>query len=137
LTAADVEHHLKTLEGVRERGYSIGLDSPARQGFGRAVAEERKSLGVLLAALGRVPYQVEAIEDQATYDVTMIAAPIFDANRAVVASLTVVGFAPALPASEVTRVGVVVRNAAVVITKQSQGRLPDTWTVDRAVAHTS
>jgi DNA-binding IclR family transcriptional regulator len=137
LTAAEVDHHLHTLEAVRERGYSIGLESPARQGFGQAMVEERGSLADLLAALGRVPYQVEALEEQATYDVTMIAAPIFDANRAVVAALTLVGFAPGLPASEITRVGTTVRNAAVVITKQAQGRLPEAWAVDRAVARSS
>jgi DNA-binding IclR family transcriptional regulator len=137
LTPAEIEHHLHTLEAVRERGYSIGLESPARQGFGEAMVEERGSLSDLLAALGRVPYQVEALEEQATYDVTMIAAPIFDANRSVVAALTVVGFAPGLPAAEITRVGLAVRNAAVVVTKQAQGRLPDSWAVDRAVARSS
>jgi DNA-binding IclR family transcriptional regulator len=137
LSADDVEHHLHTLAAVRERGYSIGLESPARQGFGQAMVEERGSLNDLLAALGRVPYQVEVLEERATYDVTMIAAPLFDSNRSVVAALTVVGFAPGLPASEIVRVGVAVRNAAVVITKQAQGRLPDGWTVDRAVARSS
>jgi DNA-binding IclR family transcriptional regulator len=137
LTSAAVDHHLHTLEAVRERGYSIGLESSARQGFGQAMVEERGSLADLLAALGRVPYQVEALEEQATYDVTMIAAPIFDANRAVVAALTLVGFAPGLPAAEITRVGTAVRNAAVVITKQAQGRLPEAWAVDRAVARSS
>jgi DNA-binding IclR family transcriptional regulator len=134
LTAAEIEHHRHTLEAVRGRGYSIGLESPARQGFGQALVEERGSVADLLAALGRVPYQVEALVAQATYDVTMIAAPIFDANGAVVAALTVVGFAPGLPAAGITRVGDVVRNAAVVITKQAHGRLPSSWMADRAVA---
>jgi DNA-binding IclR family transcriptional regulator len=130
LTIDDVDHQRHTLAAVRERGYSIGLESSARQGFGEAMLEERDSIGDLIAELGRVPYQLDVVEEQATYDVTMIAAPIFDANREVVAALTVVGFAPGLPASEIVRVGTIVRNAGVVITKRSQGKLPDAWAVD-------
>ena len=137
LTPADVDHQLHTLAGVRERGFSIGLESPARQGFGQAMLEERGSIGDLLAALGQVPYQLEVVEEQATYDVTMIAAPIFDANREIIAALTVVGFAPGLPAHEIMRVGVTVRNAAVVITKQTQGKLPDAWAVDPVAVRSS
>jgi DNA-binding IclR family transcriptional regulator len=130
LTADDVDHQRHTLAAVRDRGYSIGLESSAREGFGRAMLEERRSVGDLIAELGRVPYQLDVIEQQAAYDVTMIAAPIFDANRDVVAALTVVGFAPGLPATEIERVGTIVRNAGVVITRRSQGKLPDAWAVD-------
>ena len=137
LTAADVEHQLHTLAIVRDRGFSIGLESSARQGFGQAMVEERGSPTDLLAELGRVPYQLDEVEEKATYDVTMIAAPIFDANRSVVAALTVVGFAPGLPAPEIVRIGVAVRNSAVVITKQSQGRLPEAWGVDPVVVRSS
>jgi DNA-binding IclR family transcriptional regulator len=137
LTPADIEHQLHTLATVRERGFSIGLESSARQGFGEAMVEERGSPTDLLAALGRVPYQLDEVEEQAAYDVTMIAAPIFDANRAVVAALTVVGFAPGLPASEIVRIGISVRNSAVVITKQAQGRLPEAWGVDPVALRSS
>ena len=137
LTPEDVEHHLHTLQAVRERGFSIALESTARQGFGQAMVEERGSISDHLAALGRVPYQLDVVEEQATYDVTMIAAPIFDANREIVAALSVVGFAPGLPAAEIMRVAVTVRNAVVVITKSSQGKLPDAWAVDPAVLRSS
>jgi DNA-binding IclR family transcriptional regulator len=130
LTVDDVDHQRHTLAAVRDRGYSIGLESSAREGFGRAMLEERRSVGDLIAELGRVPYQLDVLEEQAAYDVTMIAAPIFDANRDVVAALTVVGFAPGLPATEIERVGTIVRNAGVVITRRSQGKLPDAWAVD-------
>jgi DNA-binding IclR family transcriptional regulator len=130
LTPDDVDHQLHVLQAVRERGFSIGLESTARQGFGQAMLEERGAISDLLAALGRVPYQLDVVEEKATYDVTMIAAPIFDANREIVAALTVVGFAPGLPAQQIMRIGVTVRNAAVVITKASQGKLPDAWAVD-------
>ena len=137
LTPDDVEHQLHTLSAVRERGFSIGLESPARQGIGQAMLEERGSITDLLSALGRVPYQLDVVEEQATYDVTMIAAPIFDANREIVAALSLVGFVPGLPAQEIVRIGITVRNAAVVITKESQGRLPDVWAVDPAVLRSS
>jgi DNA-binding IclR family transcriptional regulator len=137
LTAADVDHHQHTLAAVRERGFSIGLESSVRQGFGQAMVEERDSITDLLAELGRVPYQLDVVEEQATYDVTMIAAPIFDANRDVVAALTVVGFPPGLPAADIMRVGVTVRNAGVVITKNSRGRLPDSWAVDPVALRSS
>lgn len=137
LTPADVEHQLHTLQAVRERGFSIGLESSARQGFGQAMLEERGSITDLLAALGQVPYQLDVVEEQATYDVTMIAAPIFDANREIVAALTLVGFAPGLAAPDIMNVGLTVRNAAVVITKRSQGKLPAAWAVDPAVLRSS
>ena len=137
LTAEDIDHHLHTLEAVRERGFSIGLESSVRQGFGQAMLEERDSITELLTELGRVPYQLDVVEEAATYDVTMIAAPIFDANRDVVAALTVVGFAPGLAAAEIMRVGVTVRNAGVVITKTSRGRLPDSWAVDPVALRSS
>jgi DNA-binding IclR family transcriptional regulator len=130
LSADEVDHQLHVLQAVRERGFSIGLESSARQGFGQAMLEERGAISDLLAALGQVPYQLDVVEEKATYDVTMIAAPIFDANREIVAALTVVGFAPGLPAQEIVRIGVTVRNAAVVITKASHGKLPDAWAVD-------
>ena len=137
LAPDDVDHQLHTLAAVRERGFSIGLESTARQGFGQAMLEERGPINDLLAALGRVPYQLDVLEERETYDVTMIAAPIFDANREIVAALTVVGFAPGLPADEIVRVGVTVRNAAVVITKRSQGKLPAAWAVDPVAVRSS
>jgi DNA-binding IclR family transcriptional regulator len=129
----EIEQQHRILEAVRSRGYSIGLESTARRGLGDAVAavtERSWSAGPgtvddLLAALSRVPYQLTALDDHRAYDVSMIAAPAFDANRNVAVAITVSGLAPAASAAEVIGVAERLRGVALVITKRARGRLPD------------
>jgi DNA-binding IclR family transcriptional regulator len=134
LGRAEIEQQHRILQAVRSRGYSIGLESPARRGLGDAVASlapERSPLAGrgtvedLLAALSRVAYQLTALDERRTYDVSMIAAPVFDANRNVAVAITVSGLAPAVPAADIISVAERVRGAALVITKRARGRLPE------------
>ncbi len=79
----------------------------------------------LLAALAKVPYQLSSLDDHRTYDVSMIAAPVFDANRRVCAAITVSGLAPAVAPADIVAVAERVRGAALVVTKRARGRLPE------------
>jgi DNA-binding IclR family transcriptional regulator len=134
LGPAEIEQQHRILQAVRSRAYSIGLESSARRGLGDAVATHTSERGLssgpgtvddLLAALSRVPYQLTALDDGRTYDVSMIAAPVFDANRNVAAAVAASGLAPAAPATDVISVAERVRGVAVVITKRARGRLPE------------
>ncbi len=129
----DIDRQHRVLEAVRSRGYSIGLESTARRGLGDAFAAIPAGTGGptapgtvddLLTALSRVPYQLTALDDRRTYDVSMIAAPVFDANRNVAVAITVSGLAPGASAAEVIAVAERVRGVALVITKRARGRLP-------------
>jgi DNA-binding IclR family transcriptional regulator len=131
LRPAEIDQHRRVLEVVRARGYAIGLESPARRGLGEAVshlADDPHPTGGtiddLLAELVHVPYHLTTVEESRSYDVSMIAAPIFDATRRVTAAITVSGLTPALPAVELIRVGERVRGAALIITKRTHGHLP-------------
>jgi DNA-binding IclR family transcriptional regulator len=133
LDARETEDQHRALELVRTRGYSLAFDSPARREVGEVVAHRATSvpaddhdhLDELVAALAHGgDYHVMALDESRTYDVSMIAAPVFDANQRVTAAITVCGFAPAMPATEVIRIGERVRGLALVITKRTHGRLP-------------
>jgi DNA-binding IclR family transcriptional regulator len=129
----EIERQGRVLEAVRHRGYAIGLESPARRGLGAAVAHstpgerglEPGTVDDLLAALAKVPYQLSSLDERRTYDVSMIAAPIFDAHRRVCAAITVNGLAPAAAPADIVAVAERVRGAALVVTKRARGRLPE------------
>jgi len=127
----EIERQHRVLEAVRNWGYAIGLESPARQGLGDAVAHARGAVAGpgtvddLLAALAKVPYQLSSLDEQRSYDVSMIAAPVFDTNRRVCAAITVSGLAPAASPTDIVAVAERVRGAALVITKRARGRLPE------------
>jgi DNA-binding IclR family transcriptional regulator len=122
------------LDGVRARGYSIALEAEARRGLGAALddlaekpadARLRGTVDELVADLGRREYQVRELDNTRAYDVSMIAAPVFGASGEVVLALTLIGFAPGLTGEQVAAHGERVRDAGLVVTKRSHGRLPD------------
>jgi DNA-binding IclR family transcriptional regulator len=133
----EIERQNRVFDAVRSWGYAIGLESPARRGLGDAVAHANGHSGSvvrshgpgtvddLLAALAKVPYQLSSLDERRTYDVSMIAAPVFDTNRRVCAAITVSGLAPAAEAADIVAVAERVRGAALVITKRARGRLPE------------
>jgi DNA-binding IclR family transcriptional regulator len=127
----EIERQHRVLEAVRSWGYAIGLESPARRGLGDAVAHAAGreagpgTVDDLLAALAQVPYQLSSLDEQRSYDVSLIAAPVFDTNRRVCAAITVSGLAPAAAAVDIVVVAERVRGAALVITKRARGRLPE------------
>jgi DNA-binding IclR family transcriptional regulator len=131
LGAGEIERQHRVLDAVRSWGYSIGLESPARRGLGDAVAHAGDgeagpgTVDDLLAALAQVTYQLSSLDDHRSYDVSMIAAPVFDTNRRVCAAITVSGLAPAAAPTDIVAVAERVRGAALVITKRARGRLPE------------
>jgi DNA-binding IclR family transcriptional regulator len=121
------------LSGVRERGYSVALELDARRGLGDALdhladapidTDARASIDSLLAALGEREYQVAALDRSRTYDVSMIAAPVFDASGQASLAITLLGFQRGLAPADVAAHGERVRDAGLVVTKRSKGRIP-------------
>jgi DNA-binding IclR family transcriptional regulator len=102
-----------------------------------AKAEDRAALEVVLdevrsrgwaASLGNPPstdYEAAgALDPERTYDVVMIAAPVFGPAGDAIVSLTLLGFEPGLSAAEVTAYGERLRDAGLVATRRSGGRAP-------------
>lgn len=121
------------LAGVRARGYSVALELDARRGLGEALdhladtpvdAATHRSVDMLLAELDQRDYQLAALDDRSTYDVSMIASPVFGADGEPVVALTLLGFEPGLTPDQVAHYGDRVRDAGLVVTKQSRGRIP-------------
>src|SRR5690606_11585732 len=114
---------------------SVALEADARRGLGLALddladrptdAGLRGTVDELVAELGRREYQVRDLGDTRTYDVSMIAAPVFGTSGEVALALTLVGFQPGLAAPLVAALGERVRDVALVLTRRSGGRLPST-----------
>lgn len=132
--AEDPDAMRTVLAAIRARGYSVALDADARQGLGQALDRLAESplhasaltpIEELVAELGHEEYQVVELHRASTYDVSMIAAPIFDTNGKVSLALSLVGFAAGLPADRIMAYGQQVRDACLIVTKQSRGRVPD------------
>ncbi|MCU0274561.1 MAG: helix-turn-helix domain-containing protein [Acidimicrobiales bacterium] len=140
LSAEEVDAQRRSIASVRARGYAVALESAARRAFGSAVtgagrtsADETATLlhadaaglDELLAQLAHGRYQLDTLDEGSTYEVAMVAAPIFDAQGRVVAAIAASGFPPAISAGDLRRVADEVRGRATIITKRTHGRVPD------------
>jgi DNA-binding IclR family transcriptional regulator len=121
------------LDGVRRRGYSVGLEARARKGLGLALhdlaghpadVELRGTVTTYVADLGSGRYQLAELVPTRPYQVSMIAAPIFGADGQVVLALTLLGFQDRLRGRAVEAYGERVRDIGLVVTKRSRGRAP-------------
>jgi DNA-binding IclR family transcriptional regulator len=102
-----------------------------------ARADNRRAMEAVLAdvrtrgwaaALGNPPstrYEaLAALNPRRSYDVVMIAAPVFGPGGDAVVALTLVGMEPGLSAQRVADLGDRVRDAGLVATRRSSGRAP-------------
>ena len=122
------------LSGVRERGYSVALELDERRGLGEALdhladapVDEagHRTVDGLLAELDGRTYQFAALDGRPTYDVSMIAAPVFDSSGEPALAMTLLGFQPGLSANQVAELGNHVRDVGLVVSKRSRGRIPN------------
>jgi DNA-binding IclR family transcriptional regulator len=90
------------LADVRARGWAAALGNPR--------STEYRAL--------------PALHPRRTYDVAMIAAPVFGPGSEAVVSLTLLGMEPGLSARQVVVLGERVRDAGLVATRRSGGRAP-------------
>ncbi|MDE3203926.1 MAG: helix-turn-helix domain-containing protein [Acidobacteriota bacterium] len=123
----------KVLQGVRERGYAVALDGPGRRRLEAALHDladhptdpaRREAVVVLLASLETDSYHPPSIAPRHRYDVSMISAPIFAEDGTVLMALTLVGFEGGRRGHEVIAYGEMLRDAALVVTRRTRGRVP-------------
>jgi len=123
-----------TLAAVRERGYAVTVESPTRTRIGltleRMAEHPRESpvlrdrLAELATALGAEDYELLAIDPDATYDISTLVAPIFDAGGRVAVALTLNGL-KGLTGRQVTDHGTRLGAVARHVTRRAGGRLPE------------
>lgn len=128
-----LDHHRAALDLARQRGCAVAASSEVQRSFGAAASdladvpgrhELRSALDELLIAMAAGPYALDALEPDRTYDVGVVAAPVFDVDGAVVAAITATGFPPGRSAAEVVAASDAVRDCAAVVTRESRGRPP-------------
>jgi DNA-binding IclR family transcriptional regulator len=126
LTKDEAGEQRRALDAVRSRGYSVGLESPAREGFGRVVATGGHAGAVdeLLDDLAHTTYHLPMIEEGRIYNVSSIAAPVFDGSGKVVAAFTLSGMSPGMAARDIVRIAERLRGAALMVTKRTRGVVP-------------
>ena len=108
------------LDGVRARGWAVTLETEAHRSAG--------SVDDLMSDMAASEFRgypvVGSLDSERTYDVVMIAAPVFSARGEALVSLTLLGLEPGLTATRVAEYGARVRDAGLVATRRSGGRAP-------------
>ena len=134
LAASDDPATLRAiLEGVRRRGYAVGLEASAQASFGHALdtlaghpADDtlRGALRGYVTDIGSREYFAADLDEARSYDLSMIAAPIFGPTGDVVLALSILGFAGPVTGRDIIGWGEDLRDACLVVTKRSRGRVP-------------
>jgi DNA-binding IclR family transcriptional regulator len=124
----------RILSAVRARGFAVSLASSAQRALGDAVlalttnpsqGSMRASVDELFGALAASDdYELTSIEAGRSYDVAMIAAPIFDADSRPLAAIAASGFPPGLATADISEIAERIVASAVLVTKQTRGRVP-------------
>lgn len=131
--AADPASLETVLAGVRARGYSVGLEAVAGRGLNLALHDLalhptddhlRDTINAYVAELATELYQLADLVASRSYRVSHIAAPIFGSDGEVVLALTLLGFDGRLKGRIVSAHGEKVRDAGLVVTKRTRGRVP-------------
>jgi DNA-binding IclR family transcriptional regulator len=116
--AADRAAMEAVLADVRARGWAVALETDAHRA-------RRGSIDDPITDLDPSEY-VGPLTAGRTYDVVMIAAPVFDRRGDSLVSITLLGLEPGLSADRVAAYGERVRDAGLVATRRSGGRTPTT-----------
>ena len=132
-TATDLgasDSYRALLKGVRERGYSVGLEVKARE-RGRELTSEiaakprathlRSELQSVLEEHAHGDSQLDSIEPGQSYSVAMIMAPIFDANGRAALALSMSGFRRNLAAEDLKHLGEQLRDVGLQTTRATAG----------------
>jgi DNA-binding IclR family transcriptional regulator len=113
--AADRPAMEALLDDVRARGWAVALETDDLRA--------RRATDGPMTDLDPSEY-VGPLAPGHTYDVVMIAAPVFDRRGDSLVSITLLGLEPGLTADQVAAYGERVRDAGLVATRRSGGRVP-------------
>jgi DNA-binding IclR family transcriptional regulator len=131
-TKSELARYRQAVEAVRERGYSIGLEADARRRLGRAMAERDTDVDRLVEELGHEEYILLELEQSASYQLSLVAAPVFGPDGTVAMAIAMFGFRGPLDTDELTRAGNRVVAATRAVTDALHGRDPDVAGARRA-----
>lgn len=129
---AERDRHLGLLAAVRERGYSVGLETGARAELGATLerladapvdAALRERLSAVAGDLG-LDYVGMDLEPDARYHVSTVAAPVFGPGGEVAVALTANGLGGNPTGAEVAAVAARLMATARSVTKVAHGRVP-------------
>ena len=129
---SELARYRQAVEAVRERGYSIGLEADARRRLGRAIAEREPDVERIVEELGHEEYILLELERSASYQLSLVAAPVFGPDGAVVMAIAMFGFRGPLDTDELTRAGNRVVAATRAVTDALHGQEPDVAGARRA-----
>ncbi|MBV8950690.1 MAG: hypothetical protein JOZ99_07435, partial [Actinobacteria bacterium] len=110
---------------VRRRGYSLALEADARIRLGQAVAGRDERVASLVEELGHEEYILGELEHSSSYRLSLVAAPVFNADGGIALVLTLFGFRDALPARAVPALAERLLESTERVTKVLHGRVPD------------
>jgi len=127
LSPEAVQKQLDTLQSIRRLGYSIARESD----MARILAEPHSaktiapSTGRILPVVADSTDKRIASDSDLLYHVQAVNAPVFDDSGRVALAISARGVAVGKSAKEVHSTAEHLRGSALVITKQSGGRIPD------------
>ncbi|HZQ58134.1 MAG TPA: helix-turn-helix domain-containing protein [Acidimicrobiales bacterium] len=129
-TAEEVALDRAELDVVRARGFSVALEGAARRELGTAleqVADRPRVRGQLdelvRRTAGRSAHLID-IDEEASYTVSSISAPVFNAAAQVALAINVVGLSPGTSGVDVLSYGEEVLGTALVVSKRTRGNPP-------------
>ena len=123
-TEEELERYRRTVATARARGYSVALEPEARLRLAHAL-RDRDEVDAVVEDLGHEEYNLLELDRTTSYSVSVITAPVFDAEGRVALTLNLVGFRRPLPGAEVPAVGERLRDAGLTVTRTIHGRVPD------------
>jgi DNA-binding IclR family transcriptional regulator len=129
---SELARYRQAVAAVRERGFSVGLEADARRRLGRAVAERDPDVEHIVEELGHEEYILLELERSGSYQLSLVAAPVFGPDATVVMAIAMFGFRSPLDAVELTRAGNRVVAATRAVTDAMHGREPDVAGTRRA-----
>lgn len=109
------------LAAVRARGYSVALEADTRARLAASI-RDRREVEALLEKLGHEEYVLAELDDGSSYQVSLLAAPVFGADGRVALALTLLGFRGEIEATRVPHYGERLKAAADAVTRAIHGR---------------
>jgi DNA-binding IclR family transcriptional regulator len=123
-TEDELEGYRAAVAAVRARGYSVALEPEARLRLARAL-RDHDDVDAVVQDLGHEEYNLLELDRTTTYPVSVMTAPVFDADGHVALTLNLVGFRAPLRGADVPAVGERLRDAGLRVTRTIHGRVPD------------
>jgi hypothetical protein len=128
------------LEIVLARGYSVTLKRsqiPVEEALAATADLPSKlshtRLGRVIDVVGESDYHLDELRVSETYDVGMIAAPVFDSDSRVLVAVCANGFPRGLPAAQILEQADQLREIALAITSRARGRMPPRGELERGI----